>query len=40
MDKLPSTTTTHKKEKHLSFGEHVIIQLRLKDWAPIRSIYI
>lgn len=38
MDKLHSTTTTHKKGKHLSFEERVIIQLRLKDGVSIRSI--
>ena len=37
MDHLHFTTTEHKKGKHLSFEERVIIQTRLKDaWSPNR----
>lgn len=38
MSQLDSTTTSHKKGKHLSFEERVIIQLRLKDKYSIRAI--
>lgn len=38
MDKIHSNTNTHKKGKHLSFEERVIIQLRLKDGFSIRAI--
>jgi IS30 family transposase len=35
MDCLHSTTTEHKKGKHLSFEKRVLIQTRLKDgWKP------
>ena len=35
MDHLHSTTIEHRKGKHLSFEERVIIQTRLKDgWTP------
>ena len=37
MDHLHSTTTEHRKGKHLSYEERVIIQTRLKDgWNPNR----
>lgn len=37
MDHLRSTTTEHKKGKHLSYEERVVIQTRLKDgWTPNR----
>lgn len=37
MDHLHSTTTEHRKGKHLSFEERVVIQTRLKDgWSPNR----
>lgn len=37
MDHLHSTTTEHRKGKHLSFEERVVIQTRLKDgWTPNR----
>lgn len=37
MDNLHSTTTEHRKGKHLSFEERVVIQTRLKDgWSPNR----
>ena len=37
MDHLHSTTTEHKKGKHLSYEERVVIQTRLKDgWTPNR----
>ena len=36
MDQVHSTTE-HRKGKHLSFEEHVVIQTRLKDgWTPNR----
>lgn len=38
MSQLHSTTTSHKKEKHLSFEERIIIQLRIKDKYFIRVI--
>ena len=38
MSQLRSTTTSHKKEKHLSFEERIIIQLRIKDKYFIRVI--
>lgn len=38
MSQLHSTTTSHKKGKHLSFEERVIIQLRIKDNHSIRAI--
>lgn len=38
MSQLDSTTSSHKKGKHLSFEERVIIQLRLKDNCSIRAI--
>lgn len=38
MSQLHSTTTSHKKEKHLSFEERIIIQLRIKDKYFIRAI--
>jgi len=31
MDHVYSTTTKHEKGKHLSYGERVLIQIRLKD---------
>ena len=35
MDQIHSTTTEHRKGKHLSFEERVVIQTRLKDgWSP------
>ena len=37
MDHLHSTTTEHKKDKHLSYKERVVIQTSLKDgWTPNR----
>ena len=37
MDHLHSTTTEHRKGKHLSYEERVVIQTRLKDgWTPNR----
>ena len=37
MDQLHSTTTEHRKGKHLSYEERVVIQTRLKDgWTPNR----
>ena len=34
MDHVHSTTTEHKKGKHLSYDERILIQLRLKDnWS-------
>ena len=34
MDYVHSTTTEHKKGKHLSYDERILIQLRLKDnWS-------
>lgn len=37
MDKVHSTTE-HRKGKHLSFEERVVIQTRLKDgWSPNRN---
>lgn len=38
ISQLHSTTTSHKKGKHLSFEERVIIQLRIKDNYSIRAI--
>ena len=38
MSQLHSTTTSHKKGKHLSFEERVVIQLRIKDNYSIRAI--
>ena len=38
MSQLHSTTTSHKKGKHLSFEERVIIQFRIKDNYSIRAI--
>ena len=38
MSQLHSTTSSHKKGKHLSFEERVIIQLRIKDNYSIRAI--
>lgn len=38
MSQLRYTTSSHKKGKHLSFEEHVIIQLRIKDNYSIRAI--
>lgn len=38
MDQLHSTTFSHKKGKHLSYEDRVIIQLRLKDNYSIRAI--
>ena len=38
MSQLHSTTTSHKKEKYLSFEERIIIQLRIKDKYFIRVI--
>lgn len=38
MSQLHSITSSHKKGKHLSFEERVIIQLRIKDNYSIRSI--
>ena len=38
MNQLHSTTTSHKKGKHLSFEERVVIQLRIKDNYSIRAI--
>ena len=33
----PNHTTEHQKFKHLSYGDLVIIQVRLKDgWSPYR----
>ena len=31
MDHSHSTTTSHKKGKHLTYAERVLIQIRLKD---------
>ena len=37
MNHLHSTTTEHRKGKHLSYEERVVIQTRLKDgWTPNR----
>lgn len=37
MDHLHSTTTEHRKGKHLSYEERIVIQTRLKDgWTPNR----
>ena len=34
MDHVYFTTTKHEKEKHLSYDERVLIQIRLKDgWS-------
>lgn len=38
MSQVHSTTESHKKGKHLSYEERVIIQLRLKDNHSIRAI--
>lgn len=38
MSQLHSITSSHKKGKHLSFEERVIIQLRIKDKYSIRAI--
>lgn len=38
MSQSHSTTTSHKKGKHLSFEERIIIQLRIKDKYSIRAI--
>lgn len=38
MDTSYSTTSSHKKGKHLSFEDRVIIQLRIKDDFSIRAI--
>lgn len=38
MSQLHYTTSSHKKGKHLSFEERVIIQLRIKDSYSIRAI--
>lgn len=38
MDSLHSTMSIHRKSKHLSFEERVIIQTRLKDGYSLRAI--
>lgn len=38
MDQLHSTTTEHKKGKHLTFEDRVLIQTRLKDGRSITAI--
>ena len=38
MDHSHSTTTFHKKGKHLTYEERVLIQIRLKDNYSIRAI--
>ena len=38
MDHSHSTTTSHKKGKHLTYAERVLIQIRLKDNYSIRAI--
>ena len=38
MDCIHSTTKSHKKGKHLTFEERVIIQIRLKDGASPSAI--
>lgn len=38
MDCPHSTTVSHKKGKHLSYEERVLIQIRLKDNYSIRAI--
>lgn len=38
MDCTHSTTSEHKKGKHLTFEERFVIQIRLKDGCSIRSI--
>lgn len=38
MSQLHYITSSHKKGKHLSFEERVVIQLRIKDGYSIRAI--
>ena len=38
MEYFHSTTTSHKKGKHLSYEERVLIQIRFKDNCSIRAI--
>lgn len=38
MDYPHSTITGHKKGKHLTFEERIVIQIRLKDGCSIRAI--
>ena len=38
MDYPHSTMTGHRKGKHLTFEERIVIQIRLKDGCSIRAI--
>lgn len=38
MDYPHSTTIRHRKGKHLTFEQRIVIQIRLKDGCSIRAI--